>query len=65
LTLEAVQAAREALKAVKPEGNEAEAPDAVYYGVEGQFTAISDCLADLTGLFEKQASDFGDEDVAS
>src|SRR5207249_7628151 len=58
---QAVQAAQTSLKSVRPTeaGKEAEVPDAVYYGIEADCSAISNCVADLIGLFEKQAFDFG------
>jgi len=64
---QAVQAAQNSLKSVRPTepGKEAEAPDAVYYGIETDCSAISSCVADLIGLFEKQAFDFGDGNVKS
>jgi hypothetical protein len=60
---QAVQGAQNSLKSVRPSEpvKEAEAPDAVYYGIETDCSAISSCVADLIGLFEKQAFDFGDK----
>jgi len=64
---QAVQNAQNSLKTVRPSepGKEAEAPDAVYYGIEADCSVISSCVADLVGLFEKQAFDFGDKNVES
>jgi len=65
--LQAVQAAQESLKSVRPTEakKEAEAPDAVYYGIEADCSTISNFVADLIGLFEGQAFDFGDKDADS
>jgi hypothetical protein len=41
-------------------GSEAEAPNAVYYGIEAECTGISNAVSELIGLFEKQAFDFGE-----
>ena len=61
---DALQAARSSLKAVRPTDltKESEVPQAVYMAVEADFAAISDCVADLMGLLEKETLDFGDED---
>jgi hypothetical protein len=50
----ALGAARESLKLVRPADprKEDETPNAVYNGIEGEFAAISSCVADLIGLFE-------------
>jgi hypothetical protein len=60
--VQAVQAAQNSLKSVRPAepSKETEAPDAVYYGIEADCSAVSSCVADLIGLLEKQAFDFGD-----
>lgn len=64
--IDAVRAALEttqtSLKQVRPTdpGKENEAPDAVYYGVEDSFATINNCVADLLGMVEKQAYDFGE-----
>jgi hypothetical protein len=64
---QAVQSAQTSLKSVRPAepGKETEAPDAVYYGIEADCSVISSCVADLVGLLEKQAFDFGDNNVDS
>jgi hypothetical protein len=64
---QAVLGAQTSLKSVRPTdpGKEAEAPDAVYYGIETDCSTVSSCVADLVGLFEKQAFDFGDKNVDS
>lgn len=61
--IQAVQAAQSSLKSVRPAeaGKETEAPDAVYYGIEADCSAVSSYVADLIGLLEKQAFDFGDK----
>jgi hypothetical protein len=65
--LEAFEAAQTSLNAVRPTDpkKEAEAPNAVYYGIEGDFATISNRIADLTGLFEAQTFDFGDDHAGS
>jgi hypothetical protein len=65
--MQAVQATQTSLKSVRPAEaeNEAEAPNAVYYGIEGDCSTVSNYVADLIGLFEKQAFDFGDTNGAS
>jgi hypothetical protein len=64
---QAVQGAQTSLKSVRPTEpvKEAEAPDAVYYGIEADCSAISSCVADLIGLFENQAGGFGDKNADS
>jgi hypothetical protein len=59
---QAVEAARSSLASLRPagEGTEAEAPNAVYYGIEAECTGISNAVSELIGLFEKQAFDFGE-----
>jgi hypothetical protein len=61
---QAVDTAQNSLKSVRPTdaAKEAEAPDAVYYGIEADCSVISRSVADLIGLFEKQTFDFGDRD---
>lgn len=63
---EALDAAQTSLKQVRPADpvKEDEAPNAVYYGVEDNFATINNCVADLLGLVEKQAYDFGEDDAA-
>jgi hypothetical protein len=59
---QAVQAAQTSLGKVRPEaGKEADAPDAVYYGLEADCMVVSNAVSDLLGLFEKQAFNFGEE----
>jgi hypothetical protein len=62
---EALVGARTSLKAVRPSdpGKEVEVPQTVYLAVEGDFSTISDCVADLLGLLEKETLAFGDEDA--
>jgi hypothetical protein len=59
--------AKAALSSVRPadKSKESQVPEAVYYGVEGQFGAISDAVAGLIGLFEKKGFKFGDVDGES
>jgi hypothetical protein len=59
----AVQDALISLKSVRPTepGQESETPNAVYYGIEAYCSAISSSVAEVLGLFEKQAFDFGDD----
>jgi len=64
--LDAVSQAQVALKSVRPEpGSEEQAPDAVYFGIEAACSQISASVADLIGLFEKQAFNFGDNNAAT
>jgi hypothetical protein len=65
--LQALEKAHQSLKLVRPTDptKEAEAPNAVYYGIEDDFAMINNSVADLLGLFEKQTFDFGDEDAQS
>lgn len=60
----ALEAAQASLKQVRPTdpGKEVEAPNSVYYGVEDDFATINNCVAELLGLVEKQAYDFGEGD---
>lgn len=52
----ALDKAKESLEGVRPANNEREieAPNAVYIGVEADFSAINNQVADLLGLFEKK-----------
>lgn len=65
-TIAAVRAALDAtqtsLKNVRPTdpNKERETPAAVYNGVEADFVAISNLVADLLGLFEQKTFHFGD-----
>jgi len=60
----ALESTQSSLKQVRPSdpGKEGEAPDAVYYAVEDSFAIINNCVADLLGLVEKQAYNFGEDD---
>jgi hypothetical protein len=60
----ALEAAKKALADVRPVDSDAElqAPQAVYLGVEAQFSAIGDYLAELLGYFEKETLDLGAHD---
>jgi hypothetical protein len=62
---EALQVAQSSLKAVRPTDpdSEADAPNAVYFGIESDFANINNSVADLLGLFEKRTLDFGDDDA--
>lgn len=54
---------KESLNKVRPsDPTKAEVPRAVYFAIESDFAAISNVVADLSGLFEKQTINFGDED---
>lgn len=61
---ETLTSAKGSLNKVRPadQANEKDAPNAVYYGIEGEFASISDGVADLLGLFEKKTINFGDDD---
>jgi|SRR6267378_1333746 len=63
--VEALRQVRESLKAVRPTdpAKEGEAPLAVYNAVEEACSQISSSVADLIGLFEREAVDFGDDDA--
>jgi hypothetical protein len=65
--LQALDAAHGSLKSVHPTdpNKEKETPSAVYYAIEDDFAMIKNCVADLTGLFEKQTFNFGDKDAKS
>ena len=65
--MQAVDAVQKSLKSVRPTeiGKEAEAPDAVYYGIEADCSTVSNSIADVIGLFEKQAFDFGEKNAGS
>jgi hypothetical protein len=57
---QALDGAQSSLKGVRPNpGNENEVPGAVYNGIEADFATISNLVADLLGLFEKQTFDSG------
>lgn len=58
--IEQIDGALTSLKEVRPqEGKELEAPDSVYYGIEAECSSLNASVADLIGLLEKQAFDFG------
>lgn len=59
---QALDAAQDSLKAVRPTdpSKEAEVPNAVYFAIESDFAAISNFVADLLGLFERQTLNIGD-----
>jgi hypothetical protein len=59
----ALEATQAALKQVRPTdpAKEGDAPDAVYYGIEDNFAVVNNCVADLLGLVEKEAYDFGEQ----
>jgi hypothetical protein len=63
--LDALQSAKQSLKRVRPSDptKETKVPQSVYFAIEGDFTNISDCVADLLGLLEKETFDFRDEDT--
>jgi len=60
--LKSLEAAKEALKTVRPIHSEASQEDiennSVYFATESHFSNISGCVADLMGLFEKRSIDF-------
>jgi hypothetical protein len=62
---DAIEAAQSSIGRVRPTGvgKEAEAPDAVYYGIEADCAVISNAVSDLLGLFEKHSFTFGDENA--
>jgi hypothetical protein len=66
-TLEALQAAQVSLKGVRPTtpANEAETPGAVYNALGDNFTTINNLVSGLIGLFEKETSNFGEDDAES
>lgn len=56
---------KESLNKVRPsDPTKAEVPRAVYFAIESDFAAISNVVADLSGLFEKKTINFGDEDAS-
>lgn len=61
----ALSSAQESLKAVRPANplSETKAPDAVYFGVENEFSAINNAIADFLGLLEKKTIERGNTDV--
>ena len=63
--LQAADAVQKSLKSVRPAevGKEAEVPDVVYFGIEADCSTVSNCVADLIGLFEKQALDPGEHNA--
>ncbi len=65
--LAALATAQSSIRKVRPSDptKEVEAPYTVYYGIEGDFAVINNCVADLIGLFEKKTLDFGDDDAGS
>lgn len=65
--VEAINAAKQSLKSVRPStpNAEAEVPQAVYLAVEGDFDTIGDYIADLLGKFDKETMDLGDDDGES
>lgn len=56
--------AQDSLKAVRPTDPSAEnnAPDAVYFGVENEFSSINNAIADFLGLLEKKTIEKGGPD---
>jgi len=55
---------KESLNKVRPtDPTKEEVPRAVYFAIESDFAAISNCVADLSGLFEKKTINFGDDDA--
>jgi hypothetical protein len=62
--VEALRQVRESLKTVRPTdpAKEGEVPLAVYNAIEEACSQISSSVADLIGLFEREAIDFGDDD---
>jgi len=63
--LDSLSSARTSLNNVKPEGAsiETDAPYAVYYAIQNEFSDINDCIADLLGLFEMKNLDNGGHNV--
>ena len=58
--INALDIAQTSLKDVRPQpGREMEAPESVYYGIEGACSELNAAVADLIGLFERQTFDFG------
>ena len=62
--VEALDNAKKSLNAVRPDAaiEEAEATNAVYNAIEGDFATINNSVAALIGLLEKKTMDFGDAD---
>jgi hypothetical protein len=60
LLREALDAAKIALNTVRPiDPGKEQAPQAVYYAIQGDFATINSIVADLLGLFEKKSINFG------
>jgi hypothetical protein len=66
-TRDSLQVAHTSLTKVRPTDptKEEEAPRAVYYAIEDNFATISNCVAHLIGLFERETFDSGDRDARS
>jgi hypothetical protein len=60
----ALSSAQDSLKTVRPADplSETKAPDAVYFGVENEFSAINNAIADFLGLLEKKTIERGNVD---
>jgi hypothetical protein len=58
---EVLSSARDSLGAVRPSSPAAEAmaPDAVYFGIEDEFAAINNAIADFLGLLETKTIEKG------
>jgi len=65
--LTALTTAHESLKSVRPTDftKEADTADSVYMGIEDNFLTITNCVADLLGLFENQTIDIGETNAAA
>ena len=65
--LAALTQAHESLQQVRPTAaaSESEAPDAVYYGIESQFTAVNNGIADVLGQLERRVQRPGDDNGQS
>ena len=58
----ALDKAKESLNKVRPNPGEEELAGATYNAIEADFATISNFVADLSGLFEKETINFGDHD---
>jgi hypothetical protein len=59
----AISQAKESLKAIRPsDATTTDVPGTTYFGIEGAFAEINNCVGDLLGLFENKTTNFGEDD---
>ena len=58
-----IENAQNSMQGVRPTQGSPEVPGSVYNGIEADFVAINNLVAELLGLFETRSFDSGDKDV--